>query len=628
MTVSTTTNKITYSGNGATTVFPFSFSTPAVASDIQVIYVDPSGNSTTLASTVYTIVFNPATTLNPTPVGGSVTYNPGGIPIPTGSTLTILRQLPLQQNTSLTNQISLFQQTIELALDYVTMLVQQAFVSPIAQAIQVPISDPPPAVLPPVALRANLIMGFDASGNPIATNSIPTGGSISSAMAPVCNAATLAIARTNLGLGNVAVEGIGGGLQDDGTGLLTTNTAVVVVNINSFTQNITKAFQGQRLITSFFNTIAACPLSSTLYNGFNFFFTNQGNVTASITINGADSFQGMSTGQAFVLAPGTTVNCFTNGAGTWFINYVGKVPSVDDKANYTLSASVSSGALTVSLKDINGNAPSFASPLLMGLGTGGGAYTPIVVAGPLTITAPLGATLGTQNAIPARIWVGITSTGFLAFYNALAQSAAGVLSSVVSWNEGVISTVTSISAAATSAQTWYTGGSSGSFIVRILGYVEVTTPTAGNWAVAPSWVQLWSGSNRKPGDIVQEQSSPLAGAPTTTSATYVALSGELVPIVPQSAANIIRVEAAGSSGVGVAATSSVRLSRGNVANTNLIGSEAIQLAGAAAQAPFSLIGYDMPGVISTVNYFVQGKTSAGTLTVNTNAQMVAKEIFT
>jgi hypothetical protein len=45
LTVSSTSNKIIYSGNGATTSFPFTF--PGVAAaDIQVFYTDASGTIT------------------------------------------------------------------------------------------------------------------------------------------------------------------------------------------------------------------------------------------------------------------------------------------------------------------------------------------------------------------------------------------------------------------------------------------------------------------------------------------------------------------------------------------------------------------------------------------------------
>src|SRR5262252_3898378 len=116
MTVNSTLNKITYLGNGATTSFPFSFAV-IKASDIQVFFTDVNGNVTLLSPSVYTITINPTTGTNPTPVGGNVIYNPAGVPIPSGTSLTVIRTEALIQSTSLANQGTLYQQVLEQTLD-------------------------------------------------------------------------------------------------------------------------------------------------------------------------------------------------------------------------------------------------------------------------------------------------------------------------------------------------------------------------------------------------------------------------------------------------------------------------------------------------------------------------------
>jgi hypothetical protein len=97
VTVSTLTNKVVISGNGATTVFSYNFQINAAA-DVQVIYTDAAGTSTTLTTAQYTITGLGNST------GGTVTYPLVGSPIAAGTTLTIARILALTQPTSISNQ--------------------------------------------------------------------------------------------------------------------------------------------------------------------------------------------------------------------------------------------------------------------------------------------------------------------------------------------------------------------------------------------------------------------------------------------------------------------------------------------------------------------------------------------
>jgi len=203
MTVSTTSNKITYAGNGATTIFGFTF--PAVAaSDLQVFFTDATGVVTLLASNLYSVALFPAVAPNPTAFGGNVTYPLIGSPIATGTSLTILRTLPETQPVSLANQSTAYQAAIEQALDYQTMLVQQ-LQELLGRQIAVAVSDPAPGLIPAVANRANLAFGWDSSGNPTAIATLPA-GTVSSAWAPVVGSASLAAGLALLGLTGVAPE--------------------------------------------------------------------------------------------------------------------------------------------------------------------------------------------------------------------------------------------------------------------------------------------------------------------------------------------------------------------------------------------------------------------------------------
>ena len=222
MTISTTSSSMTFGGNGATTVFTFTFIAGA-ASNITVTYTDASGVETVLLPSLGEFPFGgwPG-------VGGTITYVPsGGSPIADGTFLTIARIVPLTQTVSISNQGDFYPTVVEQALDTLCMEIQQIN-GAIIRAIQAPDTDPNGLnyILPEAAQRANMGLAFDAKGNVIAGGlpEVP----VSAAMAPVFQAATLAAGRTAFGLGGAAVENLGGTIGDDGSGNLTLKANSVV----------------------------------------------------------------------------------------------------------------------------------------------------------------------------------------------------------------------------------------------------------------------------------------------------------------------------------------------------------------------------------------------------------------
>lgn len=96
-TVSNSTNQVIYTGDGVTTVFPFSFNVYNSASENDLVVQKENtatGAITTLAlnnlTSGYTVTLN-----NAIPSAGSITLSAG--PLPIGTNLSILRQLPLTQ---------------------------------------------------------------------------------------------------------------------------------------------------------------------------------------------------------------------------------------------------------------------------------------------------------------------------------------------------------------------------------------------------------------------------------------------------------------------------------------------------------------------------------------------------
>lgn len=160
MTISTTSNKAQWAGNGTASVFPFSFEI-GNANEATLYFTDTTGAVTPIQPSSYSIAGLGS------PSGGTITYPLSGTPIASGTELTLVRTVPLQQLTDLQNQSNYFPDAVEGALDYTMMAIQQ-LAAGISSSLQAPPADTSPnMVLPPAAQRANMVLGFDGNGNPM-----------------------------------------------------------------------------------------------------------------------------------------------------------------------------------------------------------------------------------------------------------------------------------------------------------------------------------------------------------------------------------------------------------------------------------------------------------------------------
>jgi hypothetical protein len=118
LSLSSTTNKMIYTGNGDTSVWPFPF--PVLeAGHLAVILTDGTGLETVLSPSLYGVAgIGDA-------AGGSVTYPLFGDPIPTGTKLTLLRTVPYTQTTVLSNQGGYYPEVVERRFDQIYMALQQ-----------------------------------------------------------------------------------------------------------------------------------------------------------------------------------------------------------------------------------------------------------------------------------------------------------------------------------------------------------------------------------------------------------------------------------------------------------------------------------------------------------------------
>ena len=323
-TITTQTYSTLALGTGSQTVFPFSF-VGVGAPYISVIYTDASGVQTALtqgaASNQYQVSINAATGGQTWGIGGTVTYNPGGTPIPTGSSLTIYRNLPLQQAISLQNKGSVAQLGLaaEQMGDLAVMQAQQisgrfgrSIVANIANAN-------PPAELPPAVQMANKGLCGDSTGENIIACTLPSSGVISSAMQPVVSAASLAAGRTAFGLGTAATEGVGAALQDDGSGNLRVNLTQVD---DATSQAVSSSFHMTRHNATGPITYTFAR-ANTYWSGFGFTISAlRGGSAVTLAIDSHDNFAGRSSGSSLILLPGQVAFVSTDAAsaGTWHID--------------------------------------------------------------------------------------------------------------------------------------------------------------------------------------------------------------------------------------------------------------------------------------------------------------------
>lgn len=161
-------------GNGVTTVFSFPFEIFSTADLTVFATVVATGVSTVLAAgTDYTV---PTAAMLNNPSGGSITPLAGGpasltIPIPTGTTINIIRTRSLLQNVDYKNQGVFYPENHEASYDNCAMVDQYLFMLT-QQSVRAPLAEAPGTynyTLPPAVERALGFISFDINGNLVVT---------------------------------------------------------------------------------------------------------------------------------------------------------------------------------------------------------------------------------------------------------------------------------------------------------------------------------------------------------------------------------------------------------------------------------------------------------------------------
>ena len=112
MTIASTNNQESYSGNGSTSVFPYNFKIND-EDHLEVIIADTDGDETTLTITTHYTVSGVGEDSGGDVTTEDLTALVGEEHLPTGYTMVITRRVPLKQETDLGSQGPFYAQTIE-----------------------------------------------------------------------------------------------------------------------------------------------------------------------------------------------------------------------------------------------------------------------------------------------------------------------------------------------------------------------------------------------------------------------------------------------------------------------------------------------------------------------------------
>lgn len=443
MTISSTTNRVNYTGNGVTTAFAFPYKFLANA-DLKVYQ----------EGTLKTITTHYTVTGAGDDAGGTVTFlvAPANL-----DDVVIIRDPAILQGLDLVENDNLPAESLENSFDLITMVAQRlddrisrAFVLNDAD-----VSGPDLTIPSPVA---DEIIGWNSAGDALESKTVALLGAVSIPVSIAqggTGSATAADARSALAVLSSAEH-----QTQIATRFTASGTADVITG--TLSPAIASYAAGLRVTTtpSGANTVTGPTLNL--------------NSLGTKTVKKRDSG-----GSKVALVAGDY-----NASGPFDFEYDGTdfvllnpVAAASTSAQIQpISASVAANALTISAPSLS---LDFRSTTL-------GSGTVATVSGdPADLVISSGSTLGTVSATQSRIAV-------LAINNAGAIELAAV--NVSGGNDlsetGLISTTAEGGAGnADSANVIYSITARTNVAYRVIGYIESTQATAGTWATAPSTIQ-------------------------------------------------------------------------------------------------------------------------------------------
>lgn len=195
------------------------------------------------------------------------------------------------------------------------------------------------------------------------------------------------------------------------------------------------------------------------------------------------SYATNSSGDIFMsIADDNTNNALTSTAN-WSRVFMG-TDSPLTLENCTIAASVNANALTIALKDKNGNDPSASSPVIVAtrsLTANNGTYTLRRITSALSVTVPSGASLGTVNGVGAFVYAYLCWNGSSFVLGVGGPGAYGEVDTSLVVSPGTLN------ASSQGKNILYTVAGA-NVAARYIGKIFSTQATAGTWATAPSSV--------------------------------------------------------------------------------------------------------------------------------------------
>jgi hypothetical protein len=340
MTVSSTTNKIQYTGNGATVAFGFPYLMFA-ASDLLVTLYDTTANADVSPAPVlngaatydYTFAGTFDSNLGEYTAGGTITFTTAP---PANYRVTIERVVPQTQSVTLIDNSKFPANTVNGALDRLTVLVQRVS-QLVGQALRYPSSDPSSvsAVMPAAGERASMYLAFDSSGNPIASPAPTSSGTPMSAFwNTTVQIASAVLSRVALGTPGLTdnntytgTNTFNAALAFNAAAVISTRSALKVDSRTTVADAIYTVLSTDYLVA--YTSLSAArtvtlPAASTFNAGRRLVIIDESGSASqtnaiSLAPNGTDTIAGSNTTQVIINIPRGRIELECNGSNGWHV---------------------------------------------------------------------------------------------------------------------------------------------------------------------------------------------------------------------------------------------------------------------------------------------------------------------
>ena len=576
MSLTSTSNRVTATGDGVTTLF--NYNKQLYDSTHLQVYLD-----SVLQTTGYTVGGVPGTSTN-------VTFSAAPA---SGVQVLMLRVVPLTQLSVYAVGGAFPAATTEKNFDLVVMGLQQ-FDDTTNRTLRQPVTDTTNiATIPVKASRASMYLAFDVNGDPVATTGtsetpnalLKTGGNLTGGL----NEARGSVVQHATTMDLFAITSPG---TLDGTGSAVTITDIV---------DAPQAGPTRRLY----------PIVGTVItHGATFSVT--GNASYTTLAGDCLEFEAVtiSTFKVRIIKQGGTA-------------VVDASPPSGVLIGGKFVVSMAGSAVTIAIKTDAGNDPSLAIPVKVYARSSSatdGAMVLYTLASALSLTITTGATMGTLDGVASRIYVGaIAQTSSIIDLYAI-TTLSGI--SLYLPPEHEVITTTTANATSDSAQVPYSSLARTTEAHRVLGYFECTQAAAGVWLTAASKVQQMGVGVPRTGAILRSTRSQTGAVATGTTVLPV---DDTIPQntegdqyltasqVVTSGLNLLQVTAVAFLASNTEQSLTCALFRGATANALAAVTE-YQVAGGVIN--FKFVHVVLAGTAGSTTFNVRAGAGAGTISFN------------